>query len=190
MEMNPLLTLYVNSPLHTAMLRLMVPPLLDALPKDASPRRILEIGCGRGDTTRMLLTRFPGAEITATDYDAAQVARAKRRVRDPRARFRKADAMALPFAPASFDLVIECNTFHHVRGWVAAIGECNRVLAPGGTFAALDEDAAFWNPLFAWFDRPESIFTRHEFVFAAEQAGLRHVGDASTRYLIRSVFRK
>lgn len=189
MEMNPLLKTFVNSPLWAGLLKhLFLPPLFAALPE--RPARILEIGCGRGDTTRMLLLRFPAAEVVATDYDPAQVALAARRVTDRRLTVQQADATALPFADSSFDLVIECNTFHHVARWEAAFVECGRVLARGGTFAAMDEDAKLFNPLFRWFDRPESLFTKRAFMDAAAAAGLALTKDAGTRRIIRCVFAK
>lgn len=189
MEMNPLLKAFVNSPLWAGLLaRWFLPPLFAALP--TAPSRILEIGCGRGDTTRLLLEAFPSARIVATDYDAAQVALASRRVVSPRLEIRQADATALPFPGASFDLVVEFNTFHHVAGWIAALGECARVLRPGGAFAAMDEDEALFNPLFLAIDRPESLFTKDEFLFAAGSAGFALEKDVGSKRIIRAVFSK
>ncbi len=189
MEMNPLLKVFVNSPLWAGLLeRWFLPPLLAALPKD--PARILEIGCGRGDTTRLLLTQFPSARIVATDFDGAQVALASRRVASPRLEIRQADATALPFPDGAFDLVVEFNTFHHVASWTAALGECGRVLRPGGTFAAMDETRMLFNPLFRAFDRPESLFTKEECLSAAGAAGFVLEKDVGTRRIIRAVFAK
>ncbi len=190
MEMNPLLKRFVNSWPWAALLeRWFLPPLFERI-AGLAPARVLEIGCGRGDTTRMLLARFPASAIMATDYDGAQVALAGRRVRDGRAEFRQADATALPFPDASFDLAVECNTFHHVAKWVGAMRETARVLKPGGTFAVMDEDAKLFGSLARWFDRPESTFAKSEFVFAADQEGFDLVADASTARIIRCVFRK
>lgn len=187
--MNPALTLFVNSPLWAALLgRAFLPRLLTALP--STPRRILEVGCGRGDTTRLLLARFPSSEIEATDYDAAQVARAATRVRDPRARVARSDATALPFADASFDLVVEFNTFHHVADWRAALRECARVLAPGGALGVMDETSAFFNPVFRFVDRPEALFTKDEFFAAAKDAGLSLRADLGTTRVIRATWQK
>lgn len=187
--MNPALTLFVNSPVWAALLgRVFLPRLLTALP--STPRRILEIGCGRGDTTRLLLARFPSSEIDATDYDAAQVTRAAARVRDTRARIARADATALPFADAAFDLVVEFNTFHHVADWRAAIRECARVLAPGGTFGVMDETSALFNPVFRFIDRPESLFTKEEFFAAAKDAGLSLRADLGSKRVIRATWQK
>ena len=187
--MNPLLKTFVNSPLWATLLeRRFLPPLFAAMPR--APGRILEIGCGRGDTTRMLLDRFPGATIVATDFDAAQVALASKRVVSKRVTFRQADAAMLPFPDGSFDLVIELNTFHHVEGWVAAFGECSRVLVPRGAMAVMDEPLELWNPVFRWFDRPDALFTRDEFFFAAADAGLAIEKDLSGKRIMRAVLRK
>ncbi|HTK04403.1 MAG TPA: class I SAM-dependent methyltransferase [Candidatus Eisenbacteria bacterium] len=189
MEMNPLLKTFVNSSLWASLLeRWFLPPLFKAMP--AAPKRILEIGCGRGDTTALLLARYPSAKITATDFDAAQVALAARRVVSRRVTFRQADAAALPFKDAAFDLVVEFNTFHHVERWVAAFAECSRVLAPRGVMAAMDEPLALWNPVFRWFDRPDALFTRDEFMFAAGNAGLMLEKDLGSKRIIKALFRK
>jgi len=187
--MNPLLKTFVNSSLWAALLeRWFLPPLFEAMPR--APRRILEIGCGRGDTTKLLLARYPGATIVATDFDPAQVALAGGRVSNARASFRQADAAALPFPDASFDLVVEFNTFHHVERWQAAFRECARALVPGGAMAVMDELLALWNPVFRWFDRPDSLFTRDEFFIAAAGAGLIPTKDLSSTRIIRAVLGK
>lgn len=189
MEMNPLLKTFVNSPLWASLLeRWFLPPLFKAMPP--APGRVLEIGCGRGDTTRMLLERFPRATIVATDFDAAQVALASRRVMSKRVEFRQADAAMLPFPDATFDLVVEFNTFHHVERWVEAFEECARVLVPGGAMALMDETSALWNPVFRWFDRPDAVFTKDEFLYAAEDAGFTLEKDLGTKRVMRVILRK
>jgi SAM-dependent methyltransferase len=46
-----------------------------------------------------------------------------------------ADMMRLPFADASFDLVVHSDTLEHVESPVAGLSECRRVLTPGGVCA-------------------------------------------------------
>ncbi len=187
--MNRRLKLLVNSPLWSALLgRILLPPLLQAAPR--RPERVLEIGCGQGDTTRLLLQRFPGAAVTATDYDAAQVELARKRLRSGAVTVARADATDLPFAAGSFDAVFEFNSLHHIADWRRALAETARVLRPGGFLAVMDETAIFFNPFFRWFDRPESLFTREEFALAAAELGLMPARDVGSRAIIKTVFNK
>ncbi len=190
MEMNRRLKLLVNSPLWRFLLRrILLPPLFAAI-GGRRPDRLLEIGCGRGDTTRLLAGLFPGVALTATDFDAGQVELARRAWPPVAADFRTADATDLPFRDAGFGAVVEFNSFHHIADWRRALRECARVLAPGGWLAVMDETAGFFNPLFRWFDRPESRFTKKEFLDAAAAAGLDPAEDAGSDRIIKLVFVK
>lgn len=190
MEMNRRLKLLVNSPVWELLLNgFLLPPLLTAV-RQRRTRRILEIGCGRGDTTKLLLRRFPDAEIAALDYDAEQIALARRRVRDGRASFLQADAGQLPFGGGSFDVVFEFNSLHHIAHWQRVLREVGRVLGPAGVFVCMDETTAFFNPLFRWFDRPESLFSKDEFLLTAAEAGLRPVADVGSAGILKIVFEK
>jgi len=189
MEMNRRLKLLVNSPLWSALLgRLLLPPLLEAAPRQ--PTRILEIGCGRGDTTALLHQYFPDAAITATDCDAAQIGLAERRLKDWAEEVAQADAAALPYASDSFDAVFEFNSLHHIADWRQALSELSRVLRPGGFMAVMDETVGFFNPFFRWFDQPESLFTKEEFILAAADHGLLPARDVGSRSVIKIVFNK
>jgi ubiquinone/menaquinone biosynthesis C-methylase UbiE len=190
MEMNRRLKFLVNSPVWDLLLSVFfLPPLLKAA-EPYRPKRILEVGCGRGDTTRLLLRRFPDASITAVDYDAGQIVLARRRVSDRRATFLQADAGRLPFADGSFDAVFEFNSLHHIAHWQQALGEFGRVLAPRGIFAAMDETASFFNPFFRWYDRPESLFTKEEFLRIAAGAGLTVVSDIGSTGVLKIICNK
>ena len=95
----------------------------EALPQIDAARRVLEIGCGTGSGTQVLKKRFPAAEITAVDLSPEMVRIAS--VKVPGVKFEPADASRLPFADASFDLVVQNNVpvyFHEIA----------RVLAPAG----------------------------------------------------------
>ena len=68
-----------------------------------APRRLLEIAAGTGVLTRELVAAVPAAQVTATDLNAAMVEFGSRQV--PRATWRQADALRLPFDDQTFDLV-------------------------------------------------------------------------------------
>lgn len=96
---------------------------------------ILEVACGRGGFVREL-TRA-GAHVTGCDFSrvALRVGKAKLQ---PLAGNRGApvfvqgDAQNLPFAEASFDVVVSCETIEHVPDSGAVLREIHRVTRPGG----------------------------------------------------------
>ncbi len=111
---------------------------------------VLEVGSGGGFNAETLLRRFANWRLTATDYDPEMVELAKRRLArfDDRVRVDQADATALPFAEASFDVVLSIGVLHHVGAWEKALSEAARVLRPGGVFVAVDLlDGFFMGPL-------------------------------------------
>jgi ubiquinone/menaquinone biosynthesis C-methylase UbiE len=102
--------------------------------------RCLEIGCGQGVVTRLLVERF-GARTVATDFDPEQLAVAQERLADldKRVEFRIVDARAMPVDDAQFDGVFSFGVLHHVlNGWRQVIAETARVLRPGGWFIFTD----------------------------------------------------
>ena len=120
--------------------RLMVPLVFAPYASDlagriakARPRQVLETAAGTGVVTRELAARLPAdIGITATDLNAPMLAQAKAILPDSRVEWRQADALALPFDDASFD-VIACQfgvMFFPDR--VKGHAEARRVLTPGG----------------------------------------------------------
>jgi len=105
------------------------------------PRRILDIGCSTGFKAVALRRRFPRATVHAIDLDDDALALA--RLLDPAVEFQRAPAEHLPFADASFDLVVCLTTIEHVADVGAVIGELARVLAPGG-MAILEAPNYLW----------------------------------------------
>ena len=114
------------------MLNPLTRPVLERIPRD-SIVKILDLGCGRGHTTRMLADQFPNALATGFEYDAALVAHASA---DPSNRpstvFQQGDASHLPFPRRSFDLVFTHNMLVHVPDPSGVTREMFRVTRPGG----------------------------------------------------------
>ena len=75
-------------------------------------QRVLDVGCGKGFLLHDLAESVPGLEVFGIDVSAYGIANAKPEIRD---RLARADAAALPFADASFDLVLSINTLHNLR---------------------------------------------------------------------------
>lgn len=98
------------------------------------PTRILETAAGTGVVTEALHRALPEAEIIATDLNPPMLEQAARRVSDPHVSFQQADAQALPFADASFDLVVCQFGAMFFPDKVAANAEARRVLREGGHY--------------------------------------------------------
>jgi ubiquinone/menaquinone biosynthesis C-methylase UbiE len=97
--------------------------------------RIVEVGCGVGAQTEILLERFPALHIDGVDASEMQLERARKHLAEPirqgRVRLTHADAKKLPFADNSFDGAFLCWILEHVPDPVEVLRETARVLAPG-----------------------------------------------------------
>jgi SAM-dependent methyltransferase len=98
----------------------------------------LDVGCGTGFLSLELAAR--GHRVTGIDFAPEMLALAKDKAAAAGAaiRFEEADAENLPFAPASFDLVITRHVLWTLPHPEAAITEWIRVLKPGGRLAVID----------------------------------------------------
>jgi ubiquinone/menaquinone biosynthesis C-methylase UbiE len=106
------------------------PRFFEFLP--AAPRRILEVGSGEGRVCRDLRAR--GYEPVGIDGSPTLVELARQA--DPGGEYIVADASALPFPDAAFELVVADNVLMDVDELNAAVVEIARVLSPGGRLAA------------------------------------------------------
>ena len=121
--------------------QLMVPlvfaPYADELARRArsfAPQRILETAAGTGAVTQALHAALPDADIVATDLNPPMLEMAARRVASDKVRFEQADAQELPFADASFDLVVCQFGAMFFPDRVRAHSEACRVLRDGGHY--------------------------------------------------------
>src|SRR5690349_6605571 len=101
-----------------------------------SPGAVLEIAAGTGVVTRALAPKLsPHARYVVTDLNQSMLDfAASRQVPDSRITWRQADALALPFDDAAFDLV--CCQFGAMffPDRTSGYREAKRVLKPGGRF--------------------------------------------------------
>jgi SAM-dependent methyltransferase len=103
--------------------------------------RLLDVACGSGQLA--LIAARHGVDATGVDVAENLVARARERARVERlnAYFEKADAEALPFADASFDVVTSLVGAMFAPRPELVAGELLRVCCPGGIIAM-----ANWTP--------------------------------------------
>ncbi|MFZ3361453.1 MAG: class I SAM-dependent methyltransferase [Xanthobacteraceae bacterium] len=112
------------------------------------PRRVLETAAGTGIVTRSLRDHLPAeARLVATDLNPPMLDVARRKFRSGEAvEFEPADAMALPFEAASFDVVVCQFGVMFYPDKDKAYREVYRVLAPGGRYLFSVWDSHKYNP--------------------------------------------
>jgi SAM-dependent methyltransferase len=116
----------------------------------AGSRRILDVGCGEGQVSRLAglldgVERVVGVDPT---WNQIRVAAS----RGGATGFARSAAERLPFAGSSFDAVVACLVFEHVAAVDAAIAEVARVLADGGRFCFFLNHPLLQTPASGWID--------------------------------------
>jgi ubiquinone/menaquinone biosynthesis C-methylase UbiE len=106
-----------------------------------SDERVLDVAAGNGNATLAAARRF--ARVTSTDYVPALLERGRQRAEAERldVTFEVADAEALPYPAASFDVVLSTFGVMFAPDQAAAAAELMRVCRPGGRIGL-----ASWTP--------------------------------------------
>ena len=105
--------------------------------------RVLEIGCGNGAATKLIMQHMGPAQLVGIDPSPVFIEMAAAAFAgEPRVSFAVADAMATGQADAFFDLVIAHTVYSHLLDPKGALTEARRVLRPGGLLVIFDGDFA------------------------------------------------
>ena len=108
----------------------------------ARGEEVLDVGCGTGTLAVVAARAAPGVRVTGLDADPAILARARKRAAGARLEigFDEGRSNALPYADASFDLVLSTLLFHHLPDDQKreTANELVRVLRPGGRLVVGD----------------------------------------------------
>jgi SAM-dependent methyltransferase len=165
---------------------------------EVAPRRVLEVGCGRGEAAERI--QRAGAEVIALDQS-------ERMVELTRARgvsARRGDVQNLPFDDGSFDCVLAAWMLYHVPDLDRGLAELARVLRSGGRLVTVTNTEFNLPELWTLFGRRalrshgfnaengEEILRRHfpsvtrrdargTLRFADRDAALRYVEASTTR---------
>ncbi len=124
---------------------------------------VLDLCCGTGDLA-FALARAGKARILGADFAHTMLVRAKAKSAtlsrsaganaSPGMPFFEADALRLPFADASFDLVTSAFGFRNLANYEAGLREIQRVLKPGGTIAILEfsePPQSLFGDMYRWY---------------------------------------
>jgi len=102
----------------------------------------LDVGCGTGILTELICGSCAPTSVTGVDVVEAQIAHARRVRKLREAQFRLADAQALSFPDASFDVVVSALVMNFIPDRMRAMLEMRRVARAGGLIAACVWDFA------------------------------------------------
>jgi ubiquinone/menaquinone biosynthesis C-methylase UbiE len=133
--------------------------------------RVLDVGCAKGFMLHDLQTLIPGLQIAGVDVSGYAIEHAMESVRD---QLQVADARELPFADASFDVVISINTIHNLErdDCAQALREIERV-GRGRAFVTVDawRNEEERERMMAWNLTAKTIMSVDEWVAFFAEAG-------------------
>jgi arsenite methyltransferase len=105
--------------------------------------RVLEIGCGNGAATKLIMQHMRPAQLVGIDPSPVFIDMAHETFAgEPRASFAIGDAVATGQPDSFFDLVIAHTVYSHLVDPDGALAEARRVLKQGGQLVIFDGDFA------------------------------------------------
>ena len=128
----------------------------------ARGKRVLDAGCGSGYGSAEMAKS--GLSVLGVDQSSDAMGYARENYRLPNLRFVQASVGALPYADASFDLVVAFEVIEHLEDWHGFLLEVRRVLVPTGQFIVSTPNKLYYGET---RDRVgPNPFHHHEFEFA------------------------
>jgi SAM-dependent methyltransferase len=163
--------------------------------------RVLDVGCGTGSLVRTVVAMGPRFRIVGIDSAQPFIDYARAQLNDPRISFDCANALDLPYPPASFDYTVSLLVLMFIPEPEKAAAEMRRVTRPGGTVAActwdrdgLEMTSVFWEEAVrldpdaeARSQRPRHSNRPGQLAQLWHTTGLRHVEETTLE--IRMEFR-
>jgi ubiquinone/menaquinone biosynthesis C-methylase UbiE len=113
-------------------------------------RQLIEVGCGVGAQTEILLRHFPELHVTGVDASESNLAAAREHLSGlgwaaSRYDLRRMDALRLDFGADSFDSAFLCWILEHVANPTQVLSEVRRVLRPGAPIVCTEvQNATFF----------------------------------------------
>jgi SAM-dependent methyltransferase len=135
--------------------------------------RWLDVGCGTGALSRVVLETASPSELFGVDRSEGFIAHARSQTSDTRARFEAGNADALTFAPARFDVSVSGLVLNFVPRPDAMLSEMGRVARAGGLVA-----------IYVWDYAGEMQLIRYFFDAAAALDSSARVLDEGRRFPI------
>ncbi len=144
-------------------------------------KKILEIGCGNGIGTRLILEFFKPSEFIATELDERLVEIARMKNKGSRVIVEAGNAASLGFPDNEFDAVIGLSVIHHIPNWKDCVDELHRVIKPNGLLIIKELSIETFESPFGRMARRfvshpyESMLRKNEFLEYIEQQGFKMI---------------
>jgi demethylmenaquinone methyltransferase/2-methoxy-6-polyprenyl-1,4-benzoquinol methylase len=183
--LNHLLSLQMDRMWRARTARILQPIL------DCPDARILDLCCGTGDLAFVLQRKAKG-RVWGADFAHPMLVRAREKgsvesqsgAAGWKIPFVESDALRMPFADASFDLVSTAFGFRNLANYEAGLHEIWRVLKPGGTAAILEftEPKPGWfGDLYRWYFR--AVLPRLGGMISGDRAAYTYLPSSVSRFL-------
>lgn len=188
MILNHVEKLLMNNPVRAAIQWHYEAPLLQRLGGRVDGLNVLEIGCGRGVGTEIILKKFGAARVHSIDLDPEMIKAARKRlagISTDRLVLSVGDASRVEARDNSFDAVFDFGIIHHIPEWRTAVSEVHRVLKPGGRFFF---EEVTKHALDRWFYRTflvhpsEDRFSGSQFIEELESRGFTTNGATVEKF--------
>ncbi len=154
-----------------------------------SPRRILDVGCGRPELMQCWRRRWPDCALVGLDVDQPQLQKNAVDRSLAHIRFVNASAAMLPFASGSFDIVLMAKSLHHVPIDLmpAVLNEAHRALQDMGILIIIEPvyDGSFNEVLRVFHDERQTRTAAIEAIDAAVAGRMFRHGCRETRTYAR-----
>ena len=128
-----------------------------------SGKKWLDVGCGTGAFSKLIIDTCAPSAISGVDPAPAQIEHARKQL--PKGDFQVAGALALPFGDDTFDIVASALVLHFLPDRGKAFAEMRRVARSGGLVAG-----------YTWNRNPEETFAP----YAPMARGLKSIGAQVT----------
>lgn len=114
----------------------------DMVPLNLVEGKVLDVGTGPGTLVRQIAHRFPRLQVYGLDLSEGMISLARQHAQreqiEERVHFDIGDVAKLPYADASFDLIVSTISMHHWHGLEQPLRELYRVLRSGANLWIYD----------------------------------------------------
>jgi tRNA (cmo5U34)-methyltransferase len=118
----------------------MLQTMFDYLPQEFKPQRVLELGCGTGNLTKVISTYWPNCDLTVVDISKVMLEKTREKTQHKNLKLIESSFADVEFDSKSFDLVTSSLAIHHIKDLQKQklIGKIIEWLSPKGVFVFND----------------------------------------------------